>query len=554
MESTLDLLNLLGAGALLIWGLRLIKTGVMRAFGPSLRQWVARGTRNRVAAAISGFLTTIALQSSTATAVITASFTARSIVRPRMAQAVMLGANVGTAVAALVLSLDMRWVSPAMIFIGVATFSLGHYSRAKNVGRALLGLGLMLLALQLLAGVIDPLRQVPAVVAVLSAIEQAPVLALALAAALAFLASSSLAAVLIVALLAQAGVVSPTLSVVLVAGANLGGAIPPWLVSRSEGVEARRLTLTNLAIRGVGALVLVLVAGPMAAALEALAFDPRSLVIAAHIVFNIGLLVVFLPVLEPLTRLSTRLMPAAEEATTGPAYLDVAMLESPAMALAAAGRETLRVGDFVREMLQSCFDALIRERPDAREAMSGLDDTVDRLQQAVKLYIARLDRDALSPEETRRSDEIISYAINLEHVGDIIDRGLASAVSRKHKRQVTFSSEGLAELTALYEKTIENMNLAQTVFLTRDPELARQLVGAKVEVRQLEQRSAERHLDRVREQRAETLESSTLHLDILRDLKRINSHLTSVAYPILEELGVLQESRLRAVEKPATAG
>jgi phosphate:Na+ symporter len=556
MDSTVDLLNLLGAGALLIWGLRLIKTGVLRAFGASLRRWVARGTRNRVAAALSGFLTTVALQSSTATAVITASFAVRSIVKPRMAQAVMLGANVGTAVAALVLSLDLRWVSPAMIFIGVAAFSLGHYSRAKNVGRALLGLGLMLLALQLLAGVIDPLRQVPAVVAVLGAIEQAPVLALALGAALAFIASSSLAAVLVVALFAQAGVVSPALAVVLVAGANLGGAVPPWLVSRGEGVEARRLTLTNLAVRGAGALVLVVFAAPAAALLHPLVPDPRSLVIAAHIAFNLCLVAVFLPLLDPLTRIAARLIPPTEAQAAGPNYLDASMLETPAMALAAAGRETLRVGDLVRQMLESCFDALVRQRPDAREATSGLDDTVDRLQQAVKLYIARLDRDALSPEDVRRSDEIISYAINLEHVGDVIDRGLASAVSRKHKRQVTFSAEGLAELTALYRKTIENMTLAQTVFLTRDPELARQLVGAKVEVRQLEQRSAERHLERVREQRAETLESSTLHLDILRDLKRINSHLTSVAYPILEELGVLQESRLRAApaDRPAAAG
>ena len=173
----------------------------------------------------------------------------------------------------------------------------------------------------------------------------------------------------------------------------------------------------------------------------------------------------------------------------------------------------------------------------------------------MKLYIAKLDRETLSPADAKRSDEIISYAINLEHIGDIIDRGLAGMAAKKQKRQVMFSAEGLAELTELYDKTIENMQLSQSVFFTRDANLARQLVEAKVEVRRLESVSADRHLQRVREQRADTLGSSTLHLDILRDLKRINSHLMAVAYPILEELGELHESRLRssvpAIDRPA---
>ncbi len=555
MESTTDLINLLAAGALLLWGLRLIKTGILRAFGASLRQAIASGVRNRITAAVSGLLATLALQSSTATAVITASFVERGIVSPRLAQAVMLGANLGTSLAAFVLALEFHWFSGAMILLGVATFEIARYSRAKNVGRAMLGLGLMLLALQMLGQVIGPLEQSPVMIALFRAMDGAPVFALLLAAGLATLASSSLAVVLLAAILAQAGVVSPLLAVVLVAGANLGGAVPPWLVSRQEGAEARRLTITNLAVRAVGALVLTLLAGPVAQLLGAVVPDAKGLTIAAHIAFNLGLLVVFLILLDPLIAVATKLMPAVTRAPDGPNYLDDSVLPYPAMALAGAARETLRVGDLVRKMLECTFESLVHPSPGARTTTSELDDTVDRLQQAVKLYIAKLDRETLSPADAKRSDEIISYAINLEHIGDIIDRGLAGMAAKKQKRQVMFSAEGLAELTELYDKTIENMQLSQSVFFTRDANLARQLVEAKVEVRRLESVSADRHLQRVREQRADTLGSSTLHLDILRDLKRINSHLMAVAYPILEELGELHESRLRssvpAIDRPA---
>jgi phosphate:Na+ symporter len=334
--------------------------------------------------------------------------------------------------------------------------------------------------------------------------------------------------------------------------------VPPWLVSRAEGAEARRLTLTNLAIRALGALVLTACAGPVAEALAMFGADPKGLAIGAHIAFNLTLMAVFLVLLDPLMLAATKLLPAAPRAADGPQYLEPSVLPHPALALAGAARETLRVGDLVRKMLECAFEALVHPSPGARTTTSDLDDSVDRLQQAIKLYIARLDRETLSPADARRSDEIISYAINLEHIGDIIDRGLASMAAKKQKRQVTFSVEGLTELTELYDKTVENMQLSQSVFFTRDANLARQLVEAKVEVRRLESLSAERHLQRVRAQRAETLGSSTLHLDILRDLKRVNSHLTAVAYPILQELGELHESRLRStspgVEPPVMAG
>ena len=553
MQSTIQLIDLLGAAALLFWGLRLIKTGVMRAFGPMLRQWIAKGTKNRVQAAFSGFLATLLLQSSTATAVIAASFAGKNLLSPRMGQAVMLGANVGTAIAAIILSMNVHWLASVFIFLGVFIFSNRQSTMGKGVGRAILGLGLMLLALQLMSAVTEPLRHAPIIATILSALDDAPLFALIFAAGLAILGSSSLAVVIFVMLLAKASIITPALGLALVAGANVGGAVPPLLAVAGDGLEARRLAFSNLIVRAFGALGLLIFARPLADLLVAHMSDPAQLPIYAHLFFNIALLVLFLPLITPVGRLTALLMPQSAEgddiATT---YLDDHLLDVPNMALAVAARETLRVGDLVNQMLEKSLEAFRTSGAETCRQIADLEAEVDERHEAIKMYVARIDRSQLTRDENLRAQEILSYVINLEHSGDIIAGGLAEIALKKSRNRLNFSAEGLSELTGFYEKSLENLTVAQAIFLSRDEALARQLVIAKTAIRSVETASAERHLDRVRAGNAAAIETSSLHMDILRDLKRVNAHLASVAYPLLQETGSLRESRLRiAKDKPA---
>ena len=553
MESTVVLIDILGAGALLIWGLRMVKTGVTRAFGVQLRIWIGRGTSNRVVSFCAGLFATLLLQSSTATAMMTASFASRQLLNGAMGQAVMLGANVGTSLVAGVLALDVHWLAPLFVLAGVATFKLNEGSKGKGIGRALLGLGLMLVALRLLGEATDPIRESTTIALILNALSGAPLFALILAAGLAVLASSSLAVVLLVMSLASAGTMDHGLALVLVAGANLGGAVPPLLATMGEGVLARRVTVSNLSVRACGSLCVLIAAGALAPPLAGLMADPASFVVSAHIGFNIALALIFLPLVGPLSRLFARFMPeVATGQGVGPRFLDNAGLEDPVVALSTAARETLRIGDTVIEMLETSLNTLRSNDAKGCASVKLLDDKVDALQEAVKIYLARFTSGDIEDAEMRRATEILSYAINLEHIGDIVDHGLNDLASRKIKGHLAFSGEGFHEIEAFYEKTVANLRIAQTIFMSRDLELARRLVEVKVDMRRLEQESAARHLDRIRQRRAESIETSTLHLDILRDLKRVNAHITSVAYPILDEAGQLRESRLRSLDKKAS--
>jgi phosphate:Na+ symporter len=268
------------------------------------------------------------------------------------------------------------------------------------------------------------------------------------------------------------------------------------------------------------------------------------LAIVAHVGFNLVLMVVFLPLRGPVSRLAALLVRTPEDPNKAASYLDEKVLNSAPLALAGAARETLRIGDLVREMLEASFRGLLKDDPALETVLSSLDDRIDALQQSVKLYVARLDRASLDEDGNRRANEIISYAINLEHIGDIIDRGLGEQAIKRAQRHLAFSADGLEEITQMYDKTVENLGLAQSVFLTGDPQLARVLMAAKVEIRRLEASSTSRHLERVRALRAEALDTSTLLLDIVRDLKRINAHLASVAVSVLECRGELVESRV----------
>ncbi|HWT56505.1 MAG TPA: Na/Pi cotransporter family protein, partial [Rhizobium sp.] len=350
MDSTIIMINLFGAVALLLFGLAQVKDGVSRAFGARLRTGLATGTRGGFRSFLSGLVATIALQSSTATALMTASFVERDLIRPRMAQIVLLGANVGTAITAWIVATGIEWLSPLLILVGIVLYR-GRSSARQGGGAALIGIGLMLLSLHLLSLATEPMRASPALAAFIGLLDGALPVALLFSAALAFLSSSSLAVVVLILSLASAGLVSAELVIVLVLGANLGGAIPPVIATLSGPVSARRVTLGNLAVRTLGCFIALPLAGYGAELIQMLPFGPAKLPVDAHLAFNLLLAALAWPFSRPLATLMTRLVPDKAEPDNAPKYLDAQELSTPVIALTSATREVLGVGDLIERML-----------------------------------------------------------------------------------------------------------------------------------------------------------------------------------------------------------
>ncbi|MDE2286194.1 MAG: Na/Pi cotransporter family protein [Hyphomicrobiales bacterium] len=552
--GSLVLLDLLGGVALLLWGLHMVLTGVLRAFGPDLRRFLNKALRNRFSAFVSGLGLTALLQSSTATGLMTTSLAADGLVGLVPALAIMLGANVGTTLIVQVLSFNISAVAPIFFVVGVATFRVGGASLTRALGRIAIGLGLILLALHILIDTLAPAEQAPLARALLASITGDPILCIALAAVLTWAAHSSVAVVLLVMSLAYSHFVSPEAALAMVLGANLGSAINPLIEGGIGGNPAsRRLPLGNLINRLVGVIVVLPFLPVLARELPAWQPDASKMTAEFHMLFNVALALIFIGPLDAMAWLLVRILPdrpaPADPAT--PRYLDESILETPPVALANAARETLRMGDTTETMLRDVMTALLNNDRKLVGEVSKLDNVVDRLNEAIKLYITKLTRGSLDEREGRRAMEIVSFTINLEHIGDIIDKNLCELATKKIKGRYQFSAEGAAELSAFHKRVCESLQQAFGVFMTGDVEAARKLLREKAELRTAELAAADRHFERLREGQPESLETTSLHLDILSDLKRIHSHICSVAYPVLEAAGDLPARDVPAAETAA---
>jgi phosphate:Na+ symporter len=547
MHGTEILITLVGSVALLLWGVRMVRTGVTRAFGGHIRRIVATSTRNRWRAFATGFAITAFVQSSTATTLIVSSFAARALIAAPAALAVVLGADLGSTIAAQIFVLDLGWLGYGAIAGGVFWFMGSRNEHSRHVARIALGLGLMLLSLKLIAAASAPLRGSMAITAVLGGLAGEPLVAVLIGALVTWLAHSTLAIVLLVASLAAAQLMPAEVAAALVVGANIGGAFAPFVSQVAAPPAARRVPLGNLLMRlAIAALVLPVLPHAVGA-LAAISPDAARLTIHIHTAFNLATGLVFIGAVPMVASLCERLLPdrPSIDDSGRPRYLDPHLVEHPAEALACAARETLALGDHVAGMLRQSMDVLVRDDQKLMRSVEESDDAVDRLHEAIKLYLIQVSRAGMSEAESRRYVEILSFVTNLEHIGDIIDKNLMELANKKIRNRVAFSAEGLDELRAFHARVLDNLQLAFNVFMSRDPAIARRLLREKTSMREAELSAADSHFRRLREGRPESIESSAIHLDVVRDLKRINSHLTSVAYPILEATGELAETRLR---------
>jgi phosphate:Na+ symporter len=477
-----------------------------------------------------------------------AGFAAAGAVALQPALAVMLGANVGTTLIVQAFSFNVSGVAPALILLGVVAFRRGTATRTRDLGRVGIGLGLMLMALHSLVTLLTPFEDQPSFRMILGAITTQPVVDVLLAAGLTWMAHSSVAVVLLVLSLAAQGTVPPQAAFALVLGANLGTAINPVLEGAGgNDPEARRLPIGNLLTRIVGCVVgLALLdrIGPLLVTIEP---DPVRAVADFHTGFNLVLAVLFLPALAPYAALLRRLLPArlAADDPSRPRYLDAAAMEAPPIAIAAAAREALRMTDTLEAMLTGVADTL--DSTDRRRIaeVRRLDDVLDRLNSAIRAYLTALDPEALSDTDHRRLTEIFVFATNLEAAGDVIDRDLMGLAAKRRKRGLVLSEGEREETVRLLQHLTGTVRAAAAVFMQQDPRAARLLVAEKEAFRGLETDATAAHFARMRQDGSE-LAASTLHLELIRDLKRVNGHLVAAAaYPVLEGQGALLPTRLR---------
>lgn len=541
------LLNLLAAIALLVWGTQLVRTGILRVLGANLRNVLAQSVSNRFKATVSGIGVTALVQSSTATALIVSAFVGQGLMSLPAALAVMLGADVGTSLMAVLFSRDLSWLSPLFIFVGVVLFIARPSTTTGRVGRILIGLGLMLLALNLVRESANVLTQAPAIKALLASLSSDLLLEITLGALLAVLSYSSLAIVLLTATLASTGVVPVDVALGLVLGANLGSGLLSVLTTLNANVETRQVPLGNLVFKVLG----VAIAAPFVSLwfqhARPLLGDVATVVVLFHLGFNLMAWLIFIGLTQIIARWAESWLPKPKKSsgTERVSHLDPSALTTTSLAFSCAVREAMHQADVVETMLLGLLEVIKNNDRKLAQRLQKMADTANLLYTDIKHYLAQISREALSEKEGHRWSDIISFTLNMEQIADIIGRVLLDVEDKKIKSGREFSPAGTTEITDLHGHLVNNLRLGMSVFLNGNQRDAQKLLEEKVRFHDLEHAYAASHLERLALNTVPSMETSSLHLDLISDLKRINSLICAMAYPILDSASGLTPNRLR---------
>jgi phosphate:Na+ symporter len=555
MNVTLMFLHLAGAVTLLLWAVRMVRTGVERAYGAGLERTLRKAQGNPIRAAGLGAAVAMLLQSATAVGVLAAGFAASGLVEFGTALTLLLGADLGSALMVRILSFDLSWLTPFLLISGGWMFLKGTQRNIKQTGRILVGIALILVSLKMVGESTIPLRESEALPQIVAYLSGDYVVSFLLGTLFTWFVHSSIASILLVASMAAQGLVPVELGIALVLGANFGAGLIAVGLTRASPPAARRIPAGNLILRGTGAVLALLLFSKVDFPVELVGSDPATQIVMLHVLFNLVIVLTCAPMAGLLEPVLVRLLPEAKQVAeptdllaSRVSALDRTVLHTPRLALASAARELLRMSEIVEVMLRPVMELYETGDKEKVKELRRLDLEVNKANSDIKLYLAELNRNPLSADEAQRSMNLASFAINLEHVGDIVAKNLLKLVGVRRDKQLAFSAEGWRELTDQHAQVMANIQLALNVLISGDHQSARELIEEKDRMRELEMHSQDRHLRRLQGGTVESIETSEIHLETIRALKQINSLFSSIAYPILKESGALLGSRLAQSE------
>ena len=541
------IIQIAGAAALLIWAVRLVRTGVERGFATPMRKWLRHSTRNRLIAATTGMGAAVLLQSSTAVAVLLSNFVSKGVLTATTGLVILLGADVGSAVVTQLLIVRQPILIPFLLLFGVIVFLRSEGSSARQIGRIMIGLALIFVSLDMIRIATEPMISNPGTQIVMAYLGRDLLTAFVIGAVFAWGIHSSVAAVLLFVTLTGQTVLPISAAAAMILGANLGGGFIAYILTYSAPIVARRMIVGNLFLRGGGASLAVLLITLIPELLINLGTTPARQAINLHLIFNLILAITALPFAGVIMTILSYVMkekPNKIGDLDTVSALDKNLLDRPQRAIDCAARELLGMGQKVERMLTAVEPLYDQWDSAAAQMIEDQDGSIKQMHLDVKLYLARLGQIGLDEELSRRSMELASISSSLDTASDAIARIMLDLARRLDNQKLQFSAQGREEIKDFTDRVQSNVQLALNVMMNQNPAEARELVEAKEKVRKVEQKLQRSHIGRLREGLSESIDTSNIHQETLRALKQVNTAFSMVGHPILLKSGDLLKSRL----------
>ena len=532
------LLNIAGAAALLIWAVRLVRTGVERGFSNLLKSWLKQSTNNRLLAAFSGMGAAIFLQSSTAVAVLVSNFFAKNNLAAATGIAILLGADLGSAIVTQILMVRMSFLTPLLLLVGVWMFLRSKGSSTRQIGRIIIGLSLIFVSLDMLRMATGPVVANPGTQLVIEYLSRDLLVAFIIGAGFAWIIHSSVAAVLLFVTLTAQSILPVSAASIMILGANFGGALIAYILTLEAPINSRRIIFANLVLRGGGAVLASIFIINTPEVIGLVGSGPAQQTLNIHLIFNLSLLILALPFVGLVNKLLSQFMLErlnGSDSIKNISTLDPAALNRPQRGLDCAARELLGIGQKIEQMLISVKPLYNSWDSGTAKIIKSQDKTIKLMHLDVKLYLAKLGKIGLDEDQSTRSMELAAISSSFDAASSAIASNMLSLARRLENKGLHFSKKGSKEINDFSDRILSNVQLALNVMMNQNPGEAEELVAAKDKIRTVEQKLQRQHIGRLREGLAESIETSNIHQETLRALKQINTSFCIVGYSILSK-------------------
>jgi phosphate:Na+ symporter len=562
------IIGLLGGLAFFLYGIEKMSDGLKKAAGNKMRSIIAALTRNRIIALLVGAFVTMVMQSSSATTVMLVSFVQAGLMSFAQTLGVILGADIGTTITAQLIAFKLTDYALLMIAVGFGFKIFAKTENTRNIGEAILGFGILFYGMKLMSDVMKPLRTYPGFLDVMQELEN-PFLGLLAGTLFTSLIQSSAASIGVVIVLAQQGLITLEAGIPIIFGANIGTCITAGLASIGTSREAKRVALAHVLFKVAGVMIFIFWIPGFAALIRTLAgkfgSDIARQIANAHTIFNVSLGIIFIPFTNLFAGLIQRLLPDREEEAgikLETWHLDENTISSPALAIDLARAEISLMARALGRMLRAVIipfmsdekfirkegltreeiELLIKEIPIQDEffpqltLLEGIDlreEKIDFLDEKVGEYLIKIVRQGVSVDQADEVYGMISIANDIESIGDLIHRNMVPLIAKKKDLDIDFSDEGKEELMIYHQKVCRQIDLLKEAFAEIDLEKARNIMAKERKYLDLEAQYRVKHLERIRHDRKESVQTHEVHMELMDLMKQIIVYSSNIAKTFL---------------------
>jgi len=521
--------SLFGGLGVFIFGLNYGSKGLIRASGAKIRDLLFTLTKNRLIAVLVGIMATVILGSSTASSILLVRFASSGLILLNQALSLLLGFGVGTTIVVQIIA--FRLLDYGILIVGIGFFLMHLVPKFRNTGQAIFGLGLLFFSLKLMSLVTSNLKFLPAFDTLIAGLADYPILGIMIAALIAFLLRSSAAIIGIVLILSFDSLITLNQAIPLVLGANLGTTFSAFFAANT--VDGRRVAYAHLLFNLIAVIIFIPFIKFIPPIISFIGGDAARQIANFHTAFNIFTAILFLPLISPFAKFLKSIIKETKTDILRMRRLDPAFLSTPAIALGQAAREILYMADITIKMFEESMKVFQTRDNSLRKKVIEADDQVDELEESITLYLTKISEGEMDTSLSHYHRALLSAAAEIEHIGDVISKNLMTYAKKQISSGLVFSDEGFSQIGKLHEFCLTTLRMAIDGLTTKDEKLIKEAADRRELGYKMAKEFNEFHLARLKRGLKESVETSTIHLDIISDLDRINFHAAEIAEGLL---------------------